>query len=76
MLVPVYEGKMVGILDHRQADIYINPASAARQAQERPIPGEEKASNRFVVPQFWLHEEAVRQRRFGKRQGLGVGALL
>ena len=70
VLVPVYEGKMVGILDHRQADIYINPANAARQAQERLIPGEEKASpNRFAVPQFWLREEAVRQRRFGKRQG-------
>jgi hypothetical protein len=70
VLVPVYEGKMVGILDHRQADIYINPANAARQAQERPIPGEEKASpDRFAIPQFWLREEAVRQRRFGKRQG-------
>ena len=70
VLVPVYEGKMVGILDHRQADIYINPANAARQAQERPIPDEEKTSpDRFAVPQFWLREEAVRQRRFGKRQG-------
>ncbi|HEY1748785.1 MAG TPA: N-6 DNA methylase [Xanthobacteraceae bacterium] len=70
VLVPVYEGKMVGILDHRQADIYLNPANAARQAQERPILDAEKVSpSRFAVPQFWLEEEAVRQRRFGKRQG-------
>lgn len=70
ILVPVYEGKMVGILDHRQADIYINPANAARQAQERPILDAEKISpSRFAVPQFWLEEEAVRLRRFGKRQG-------
>ncbi|MBD8552564.1 Eco57I restriction-modification methylase domain-containing protein [Sphingomonas sp. CFBP 8764] len=69
-LVPVFEGKMVGILDHRQADIYINPANAARQAQERPISDAEKTSpDRFAVPQFWLEEEAVRRRRFGKRQG-------
>lgn len=70
VLIPVYEGKMVGILDHRQADIYINPANAARPAQERPILDAEKTSpSRFAVPQFWLEEEAVRQRRFGKRQG-------
>ena len=70
ILVPVYEGKMIGILDHRQADIYINPANAARQAQERPIPDHEKISpSRFSKPQFWLREDAVRQRRFGKRQG-------
>jgi hypothetical protein len=70
VLVPVYEGKMVGILDHRQADIYINPRNAARQAQERPIPEAEKEdANRFAVPQFWLREDAVRQRRFGKTQG-------
>ena len=68
-LVPVYEGKMVGILDHRQADIYINSANAARQAQERPIPDQEKVSpSRFAIPQFWLREDAVRHRRFGKRQ--------
>jgi hypothetical protein len=70
ILVPVYEGKMVGILDHRQADIYINPRNTARQAQERLIPEAEKTDpSRFAVPQFWLIEEAVRQRRFRKAQG-------
>lgn len=70
VLVPVYEGKMVGILDHRQADIYLNPSNAARQAQERPIPDAEKTlPDRFAIPQFWLEEAAVRQRRFGKSQG-------
>lgn len=69
-LVPVYEGKMVGILDHRQADIYINPQNAVRQAQERSIPDvQKKDSRRFAIPQFWLFEETVRQRRFSKDQG-------
>jgi hypothetical protein len=70
VLVPVYEGKMVGIFDHRQADIYLNPRNPARQAQERPIPDAEKvAADRFAAPQFWLDEAVVRQRRFGKSQG-------
>ena len=70
VLVPVYEGKMVGILDHRQADIYLNPRNPARQAQERPIPDAEKiAADRFAAPQFWLDEAVVRQRRFAKTQG-------
>jgi hypothetical protein len=68
-LVPVYEGKMVGILDHRQADIYINPRNPARPAQESPLSNEEKADpNRLANPQFWLSESAVRQRRFSKTQ--------
>ena len=37
-LVPVYEGKMVGILDHRQADIYINPKNPARPAARAACP--------------------------------------
>ncbi|MEI8374625.1 MAG: N-6 DNA methylase [Planctomycetota bacterium] len=70
VLVPVYEGKMVGILDHRQADIYVNLKNAARLAQERLIPDAEKSDpNRFAVPQHWLRENAVRDRRYGKRQG-------
>ena len=69
-LVPVYEGKMVGILDHRQADIYVNPKNPARPAQERPIPDVEKTDpNRLAFPQHWLREVAVRDRRFSKKQG-------
>lgn len=70
VLVPVYEGKMVGILDHRQADIYLNPNNAARQAQERAIVESEKSDpNRFAIPQYWLKETDVRQRRFSDCQG-------
>jgi hypothetical protein len=60
---------MVGILDHRQADIYINPRNPARQAQERPLSDDEKSDpNRLATPQFWLYEHSVRQRRFSKTQ--------
>lgn len=69
-LVPVYEGKMVGVWDHRQADIYVNPSNPSRQAQEKAIPDGEKASpNRLAIPQHWLPLKTVRDRRFGKSQG-------
>src|SRR5262249_54236548 len=54
-LLPVYEGKMVGLWDHRQADIRINPNNPARQAQEVEVSDSEKEDpNRFAIPQFWL----------------------
>lgn len=69
-LVPVYEGKMVGILDHRQADVVINPENRFRPAQERPIPAEEKRNPlRFARPASWIAESVVRQRRFPTLQG-------
>ncbi|MCO5166637.1 MAG: N-6 DNA methylase [Planctomycetes bacterium] len=68
--VPVYEGKMIGVFDHRQADVYLNPKNPTRQAQERPVPELEKVSpDRFAQPQHWLLENVVRTRRFGKDQG-------
>jgi hypothetical protein len=66
---PVYEGKMVGIYDHRQADIYLNPANPSRQAQERDVPASQKRDpTRFVIPQSWLDYDVVRSRRL---QGTG-----
>lgn len=68
--VPVYEGKMVGLYDHRQADIYLNPNNPARQAQERPLPVAEKDNPlRFAIPQHWLPESLVRARRTMSAQG-------
>ena len=62
--VPVYEGKMVGIYDHRQADIVINPANPSRQAQEVPLKSIEKCdAERLTVPQYWIQEEVVREKR-------------
>lgn len=67
---PVYEGKMVGIYDHRQADIIINAANRSRKAQERDIIDAEKRDPlRFAFPQYWLWTEAIRKRRFSSSQG-------
>jgi len=64
LYVPVYEGKMVGIYDHRQADIYLNPDNPSRQAQEREIPDHQKLDPaRFAIPQHWLPYETVKARR-------------
>src|ERR1019366_823679 len=52
VFVPVYEGKMIGVYDHRQADIYLNPANPSRQAQERVVPQCDKTDPyRFATPQ-------------------------
>ncbi len=70
VLIPVYEGKMVGVLDHRQADILINPNNPSRKAQERPVPVIEKVNpTRFARPQHWIPERVVRDRRFSPTQG-------
>jgi hypothetical protein len=61
VLVPVYEGKMVGILDHRQADIYINPRNAARQAQERGSP----KRKRKMRADLRSHSSGYLRKRFG-----------
>jgi hypothetical protein len=60
-IVPVYEGKMVGQYDHRQADIRVNRANAARPAQETPLSDGAKTDPlRFVVPQYWIAGDIVR----------------
>ena len=67
--VPVYEGKMVGIYDHRQADIVINPRNPSRQAQEQAIEDDEKTNpSRLAIPQYWLQEDLVRRKRFNPVQ--------
>lgn len=69
-VVRVYEGKMVGILDHRQADVVVNPANRFRQAQEQAIPDAEKEDAlRFARCAQWVPEASVRSRRFTRTQG-------
>jgi len=61
---------MVGILDHRQADVYVNSTNASRRAQEQPLSDDEKARcERFAQPQYWIDEQIVRERRYAKTQG-------
>ncbi len=55
--VPLYEGKMVQMYDHRAADVVVNTANLHRAAQPESIANERKADPaRFPVPQFWVSE--------------------
>lgn len=53
--VPLYEGKMVQMYDHRAADVVVNAANLMRAAQQEPINSLEKASpKRYPAPQYWV----------------------
>jgi len=53
--VPLYEGKMVQMFDHRAADVVINIENLHRAAQQTAITEEQKAqADRFPTPQFWV----------------------
>jgi Eco57I restriction-modification methylase len=60
LAVPLYEGKMVQMYDHRAADVVVNAANLHRAAQQEAISQVEKASpSRFPVPQFFVNASAV-----------------
>jgi hypothetical protein len=53
--VPLYEGKMVQIYDHRAAEIIINPANLHRPAQEVPVSVARKSDPAFLPDaQYWV----------------------
>ncbi|MBK7509481.1 MAG: hypothetical protein IPI16_15685 [Comamonadaceae bacterium] len=53
--VPLYEGKMVQMFDHRAADVVVNAENLHRAAQPETISQVEKASpNRYPQPQFFV----------------------
>lgn len=55
--VPLYEGKMVQMYDHRAADVVVNAANLHRAAQPESISEIEKASpNRYPAPQFFVSD--------------------
>ncbi|MFT3777489.1 MAG: hypothetical protein QM772_04280 [Ottowia sp.] len=56
--VPLYEGKMVQMFDHRAADVVLNTDNLHRAAQQRPIEPHEKADPaRFPAPQFFVQAQ-------------------
>jgi hypothetical protein len=58
--VPLYEGKMVQMFDHRAADVVVNTANLQRAAQPETISQGEKASgNRYPEPQFFVQASEV-----------------
>jgi hypothetical protein len=58
--LPLYEGKMVQIYDHRAADVVLNEANLHRAAQQESIPDAIKVQpDRYPVPQYWVTKEEV-----------------
>lgn len=53
--LPLYEGKMVQMYDHRAADVVVNTANLMRAAQQEAINSSEKTSpKRYPAPQYWV----------------------
>jgi hypothetical protein len=60
--VPLYEGKMVQMYDHRAASIVVNPTNVHRPAQEEPTSPHQYADPDYSpMPQFWVNESEVRK---------------
>ena len=58
--LPLYEGKMVQMFDHRAADVVVNEANLKRAAQQEAITQQGKSSSsRFPVPQYWVKDSDV-----------------
>jgi hypothetical protein len=67
--VPLYEGKMVQMFDHRAADVVVNAGNLHRAAQPEAIAAVEKSlPDRYPVPQFFVLRNSI-----GQGQGLDYG---
>lgn len=58
--LPLYEGKMVQMYDHRAADVVVNAENLHRAAQPETIQSALKEQgDRYPVPQYWVLGEAT-----------------
>ncbi len=58
--VPLYEGKMIQMFDHRAADVVMRADNLHRAAQQEAVDGAEKTSpSRYPVPQYHVPRNAV-----------------
>ncbi|MHB1200133.1 MAG: Eco57I restriction-modification methylase domain-containing protein, partial [Polaromonas sp.] len=58
--LPLYEGKMVQMYDHRAADVVVNAENLMRAAQQEAISQVEKKSlSRYPTPQYWVKSSDV-----------------
>ncbi|MHB8995563.1 MAG: Eco57I restriction-modification methylase domain-containing protein [Armatimonadota bacterium] len=58
--VPLYEGKMVQMYDHRAASVKVNPENLHRPASPEATTGEQHARPDYAVtPQFWVPAQEV-----------------
>ncbi len=60
--VPLYEGKMMQIYDHRAAHIVINNENAFRAAQQIASSDQEHKNTHFLTaPQYWINQTEITQ---------------
>ena len=65
--VPLYEGKMVQMYDHRAANVVLNLANLKRPAQQEAVLESEHQNASFVPsPQFWVNSTEVNQQFIGE----------
>ena len=58
-VLPLYEGKMVQMYDHRAADVVVNAGNLHRAAQPQTIqPSVKQQPDRFPQPQYWVQQSA------------------
>ncbi|WP_024538075.1 Eco57I restriction-modification methylase domain-containing protein [Comamonas badia] len=58
--LPLYEGKMVQMFDHRAADVVVNTANLKRAAQQASVGSSEKESpERYPTAQYWVAKSDV-----------------
>jgi len=58
--LPLYEGKMVQMYDHRAASVVVNPGNLNRPAQPEAATPEQSADAAWLpAPQFWLEADKV-----------------
>jgi Eco57I restriction-modification methylase len=65
--VPLYEGKMVGLYDHRAADVVISKTAQIRQGQSRELTDDDhRTPERLAIPRYWVSAEEVKRRLKGQ----------
>jgi hypothetical protein len=63
LMLPLYEAKTIGMFDHRQADIVVNPASRLRPGQPRYLEEAEHADpHRRPRVRYWVEAQRVADR--------------
>ncbi len=68
--VPLYEGKMVQMYDHRAADVVVNAANLHRAAQPEAIsPTEKTDPARYPTPQYFVQARDTDANPFGWAMG-------
>jgi hypothetical protein len=74
--LPLYEGKMATLYDHRAADVVKSPTATQRQRQPRYLSADEKLSaTRLALPLDWVSATHVRDRTQCGSSLLGFNAL-